>query len=246
MFIDVHCHLDLLKDIDKAIEMARKKKVRVIVCNGINIEVNRKVLSLCEKFKEVKAALGVYPIDALKLKDSRINKEIEFMRNSKSNIVAIGEVGLDFKEDLNNWKRQKEIFRRFILLAIELDKPVIVHSRKAENDCVNILEALKARRVIMHCFCGKFSLVERIVGNGWFLSIPTNVCYSEQFQNIVKKVSIDNLLCETDSPFLHPLRKGDNSPDNVIYSYKMISKLKGMKLKDVEKRIWENFIKVFY
>ncbi len=244
MYIDVHCHLDLCRDIKKVIERFREKGVGIIISNSVKPEVNRKILSFSEKYPEVKVALGIYPIDALSMKDSEIDAEIEFIRINKNKIVAIGEVGLDLKET-SEIDRQREIFIKFIELSKDIDRPIIVHSRKAEKECIEILEKFKAKKVVMHCFCGKFSLVEKIAKNNWFLSIPSSVNHSEQFQNIVKKIDIKNLLCETDAPYLHPLKEIDNTPENVVYSYKKISELKDMMLKDVEKKIEENYKRIF-
>jgi len=245
MYIDVHCHLDLCKNIERIIDNVKKNGVNIIVTNGIDPSTNRKALELTSKYKEVKAALGIYPMEALSLSDDEIEDEIDFIRENMDKVAAVGEVGLDFKEDLKNWERQKEIFRKFINLSIKLNKPVIVHSRKAEKECIEVLEGLNARKVVMHCFCGKFSLVERIAKNGWFISIPANVNYNKQFQDIAEKIDIKNLLCETDAPYLHPLKERDNVPANVIYSYKKIAELKKMKLEDAEKKIENNYRKLF-
>ena len=167
MFIDVHCHLDLLKDIPDSINKAKEKGVGAIVTAGIDYATNRKVLELSERYNIVKAALGVYPIDALKMSEKGIDEEIKFIRNNKEKIIAIGEVGMDFKES-NEVKRQEETFLKFIKLAKELGKPLIVHSRKSEERCIEILEAAMAKKIVMHCFCGSLKLVRRIVENGWY------------------------------------------------------------------------------
>lgn len=244
MYIDVHCHLDLCKDIDKAVESARKKNVGIIIANGINIDTNRKVLSLMEKFDIVRTALGIYPIDALKMSVKGIDEEIAFIRRNREKIVAIGEVGLDFKESEER-KKQEEIFSRFVKLSKEIDKPIIVHSRRAEEKCVEILEKEMAKKVVMHCFCGSKKLIKRIIENSWMLSVPTNVNYSAQFQELVKDAPISSLLCETDSPFLHPLRQRDNSPENVVVSYNKIREIKNLRLDEVEGKIEGNFKKLF-
>ena len=244
MYIDCHCHLDLLKSLGNVIERAKAKRVKLIVANGVDVETNRKVVKYANKFSEVRAALGVYPIDALKMNKRELDKEIEFIRTNSDNIIAIGEVGIDWKES-SEVKKQEENFRKFVKLSIELDKPVIVHSRKAEERCIEILEEEKAKKVVMHCFSGKFKLVKRIVDNGWFLTIPTCVTRSEQFQKIASEMPIEKLLCETDSPFLHPFGKRNNEPGNVVESYKTIAKIKKMKLKDVERRIEANFKELF-
>ncbi len=244
MYIDAHCHLDLCENIERSIKASRKKGVKIIVSNGVNPKNNIDVLRLSTKFIEVKAALGIYPNDGLELSDEEIERELDFIYKNRDNITAIGEIGLDLK-DTSEINKQKQIFIRFINLAMKIDKPVIVHSRKAELECIEVLEMAKAKKVLMHCFLGKFNLVQRIVKNGWFLSIPSSVNYNEHFQNIVKKIDIDNLLCETDSPYLHPLRKKNNDPSNVIFGYKKIAELKDIGVKDAEYAIGKNYFKLF-
>lgn len=247
MFIDVHCHIDVYENIEEIVEKAKKLNVKLIINNGINLEVNRKNLEMSKKFPEIKSALGIYPIDALKISDSEIKKELEFIKSHKKEIVAIGEVGIDFKESVieKEHSKQKEVFKKFVKLAIEINKPIIVHSRKAEKECIEILEELNAQKVIMHCFSGNMKLVEKVKENKWFFSIPTSVKNSEHFQKIVERVPVTQLFCETDSPFLHPDKERNNVPSNVIESYKKISEIKNLSLNDVEKRIEENYKKLF-
>lgn len=245
MFIDVHCHFDLLENKDDAIKKAIQKRVNLIITNGTNPKTNRLQLELSKKFLVIKPALGLYPIDALKLTEAQIDEELEFIKKNKDKIVALGEVGLDFKEDTDNHERQKEIFRKIIRLAKKIDKPVIVHSRKAELACIELLEEEKATKVVMHCFSGKLSLARRCAENGWCLSIPANVVYSEHFQTVIKQLPIENLLCETDSPYLHPKKEWPNDSSNVLESYKKIAEIKKITLKEVEEQIEANQKRVF-
>lgn len=244
MFIDIHCHLNLLTDIYKVVENAHKKNVEIMLTHGTNCDTNRTSLDLAQDFTDIKVALGLYPSDALKMTDEQISDEIKFIEKNKDKIIAIGEVGMDLKENLDI-DRQKKIFEKFVKLAIKLDKPVIVHSRKAELECIEVLEKLKAKKVIMHCFSGNLKLVQRIIDNGWNLSVPTNVTFSEHFQHVVKMTPIGQLFCETDSPYLHPNKEFPNEPANVVFSYNLISEIKGLKLKDVEKMIEENYGRLF-
>ena len=242
MYVDCHCHLDICEDIEKCVKNAREKSV-LIVSAGVDSKTNRKTIDLKEKYG-IKVCLGIYPVDALKLSESELEKEIDFIRKNKKNLVAIGEVGLDFKESEEK-ERQIRIFERFIELSNELDKPIIVHSRKAEEECIEALEKMNSKKVVMHCFSGNFRLVKKIADNGWYLTIPANVKFSEHFQKVAEMIDIKQLLCETDSPYLHPEKKWPNEPANVIESYKKIAKIKKMKLKDVEKQIEENYKKLF-
>ncbi len=246
VFIDVHCHLNYYdeKNIEKILKICEKKNVRVIIDHGVNTKSNRRSLEISAKNKFVKSALGMYPIEALKLNSKEIDKELEFIENNKEKVIAVGEIGLDKKEE-NDFKWQKEVFEKFVKLGIRIDKPVIVHSREAETECVDMLEKLKAKKVVMHCFSGRMSLVKRIAENRWFLSIPSSVKYNEHFQKIVEITPIENILCETDSPYLHPEREKNNTPLNVIASYEKIAEIKKVSLKDIEKLIEKNYESLF-
>lgn len=244
MFIDVHCHLDMLDDIRRAIDRAKKEGVELIITQGTNSQSNNRALEISKKFPQVLAALGLYPTDSLPLSDEDVEALISEIKTNKKRVVAIGEVGLDLKE-IKELDKQAIVFGKMINLALGLDKPIIVHSRKAEKECIEMLEQAGAKKVIMHCFSGKLSLVRRIIDNGWQLSIPTSVKNSEHFQKVIEMTPIENLLCETDSPYLHPDRMYPNEPANVVASYEMIAKIKKLKLKDVEKRVEDNYRKLF-
>ncbi|KHO46788.1 MAG: TatD DNase family protein [archaeon GW2011_AR3] len=250
LLVDVHAHLDSEKfktDLDEVMERARNAGLKHIVSNGLDAKSNRRVLELAGKYGEIKAALGIYPIEALKLRDDEIDAEIGFIRQNKGKIIGIGEVGVDYHWDKTpeGHARQKGIFSKFISLAREIDVPLIVHSRDAEADTVDILEHEGCKKVVMHCFGGSMELVERIEKNRWVLSIPANVVVSGHFQKIVKKVSITQLLTETDAPYLGPERGKRNEPANVSGAVKKIAELKGMTEEETAKNIYMNYQKSF-
>lgn len=244
-YVDCHCHIDFYKDgeIKGIVEKAKEKEV-IILNAGVNVKTNRRILEIAEKYG-TKVSLGLYPIDALKMSDKEIDSELVFIEKNKDKIIAIGEVGMDFKEDDKEPSRQEEIFRKIIKLARKLDLPLIVHSRKAEKECLGVLESEKAKKVVMHCFNGNFKLIQRIVDNGWMITIPTNVVFSEHFQKVIGLVPIEQLLCETDSPYLHPLKERNNVPANVIESYGKIAEIKKISLDEARVRIFENYENLF-
>jgi len=245
VFIDVHCHLDRCKgNSEEIMGRARNANVGIIINNGVGKEANKKTLELSKKFEEVKAALGIYPIDALKLTDKEIDLEIDFIRKNKEKVVAIGEVGLDLKESKEIDKQIKNL-SKFIDLAKELDVPIIVHSRKAEKECIELLEKTGAKKVIMHCFSGDFKLVERIKNNKWSFSIPAVIKFSEHFQKLSREIPIEQIFCETDSPYLHPNKKMNNEPALVVEGYKKIAEIKGISLEECEKKIESNYNNLF-
>ncbi|MBI2658971.1 TatD family hydrolase [Candidatus Woesearchaeota archaeon] len=257
LLVDVHSHLDhhlLTNKIDEIIHRARNAGLRHVITNGINPETNRKCLELSKKYGIVKCGMGIYPRNALKketesgeyplnAEDFDVGEEIEFIRKNKNNIVAISEVGLDFVHGEN--RQQIGDFEKMIRLAEELKKPIVVHSRKAEQKCVEMLESSKNKKIVMHCFSGKKSIVKRIADNGWFLTVPAIVVKSQQFQDIAKNVPISQLFCETDSPYLSPYKEQMNEPAFVIESYSKIAEIKGMDMHEVANNIYMNWQKVF-
>jgi len=250
MLVDVHAHLDLYGpgEVDEIIERAKKTNVRYILTSGLNIETNKLALEFSKKYDIVKASLGIYPPDALhrETKENKkfdLNKELEFIKKNKENFISIGEIGLDYLESPNK-ELQKKVFENVLGLAEKLKKPVIIHSRKAESDCVEILENYKLD-VVMHCFSGNFKLVKKIQEKGWYFSIPANIVRLLHFQNIVQQVPLNQLLTETDAPFLSPYRDRKNESCFVVETINKISEIKKITKKEVEDRIFSNFKKIF-
>ena len=258
MLIDIHCHLDHPSfdgRTDELVENAKKAGLKVILTAGINPETNRNTLEMAKKYDVVKAALGIYPPKtlqkeieagdyALKPNIFDADEEIEFINKNKGEIAAIGECGLDYSQD-EDQKKQKELFEKLISLAEKIKKPIIIHSRKAEADCVDILESSNVKKVLLHCFSGKKKLVRRAAELGFYFSIPTNVVRAQNFQLMVEEVDINQLFCETDSPYLSPFKERMNEPALVLESYKKIAEIKGMELKEVVNNVWMNWQKVF-
>ncbi len=257
MLVDIHTHLDhadFAKDLDKVIDRAKKAGLKTIITNGINPETNRISLKLAEKYDVVRVALGIYPIEALAseaqsgeypidTKQFDVDAEIEFIRQNKDRIIAVGECGLDFKFS-DAKESQIFVFKKMIKLAEQLNKPIIVHSRKAELECIETLEQFKAK-TILHCFSGKVSLIKRARDNGWFFSVPANVVFSQQFQRLVEEVPLSQLFTETDAPYLGPVRGERNEPANVAETIKKIAEIKQMDTKEVENNIYMNYQKMF-
>ena len=165
--------------------------------------------------------------------------------------IAIGEVGLEYSEikDINDTKKniQKSCLKKFIHIAKKHDVPIIIHSRGAELEVVELLEeeGMKNHKVIMHCFSGRKHLVQRIRNNKWYFSIPCNVDRSLHFQQIVKDTPVEQLFTETDSPYLSPVPGKVNRPDNVKHTIKKIAELKGMTPEETSNIIYANYQKLF-
>ena len=257
LLIDIHSHLDhslLINKIGDIVKRAKNAGLKHIITNGINPETNRICLGLSKKYDIIKCGMGVYPRDALKkevetgeaqleIKDFDIDEEIDFIKKNKNDIVAVSEVGLDFVNGES--PQQIEDFQKMINLSEQLSKPIVIHSRKAEAKCIEMLESSKNKKIVMHCFSGRKALVKRIIDNGWFLTIPTNVVRSYQFQENAKLTPITQLFCETDSPYLSPFREQANEPAFVVESYNKIAEIKGMDASEVINNIYMNWQQVF-
>ena len=246
-FIDVHAHLDFPeydKEIDSVMKKCSELKTSVVV-NGTSPSSNRRVLDLAKKYDLVKPALGFYPTDVVSSSSSVFDVEFDFIKRSKC--VGFGEVGLDFKftKDLEDQKKQKKAFWRFIELGEKTNKPLIIHSRKAELDVIEMLESSSLKKPVLHMFSGKKRLVERCADNGWFFSVPVIVNKLQQFQELVKYTNINQLLTETDSPYLGPVPGEKNYPWNVSIAVKKIAELKGFEEKEVENNIFMNYQRLF-
>src|SRR3989338_2481386 len=247
MLVDVHCHLcfkDYDKDRNEVIRRAEKLNMSVID-SGTNLKDNKKSLELSKKYKIIKSSLGLYPLYAIKLKEKELQNEIDFIEGNKDKIIAIGEIGLDKSEENCNLEKQVEVFNKVLSLAEKINKPVIVHSRKAEKECIEILETFKIKHIDMHCFGGNFKLVKKIQDNGWIFSIPTNIVRLFHFQKIVEETPMSQLLTETDSPYLSTFIEKRNEPSFVVETIKKISEIKKLNEEEVKKLIFMNFQKIF-
>ncbi|MBU3942028.1 MAG: TatD family hydrolase, partial [Nanoarchaeota archaeon] len=221
--------------------------IKAIISNGINYKSNRKTLELSRKYKIVKPALGLYPDDTIKLTEEQIKDELNFIEKNKDKIIAIGEVGLDYKycKKKQEQELQKEIFLKIINLSKKINKPIIVHSRKAESDVIDILKNSDAKKVMLHCFSGKLKLIKRAAELGYYFSIPTNITHSQHFQKLAELADINKLLTETDAPYLSPYKNRRNEPSFIIEAIKKIAEIKNISINETANNIFMNYQKVF-
>ena len=247
MLVDVHAHLqhNLFKnDIDEVIKRAKEANVVSIVNSGTSLEENKLCLQLSKKYDILKPSFGMYPLDAIKLNEDDLQKEFDYIIKNKENIIAIGEIGLDYStnEMIN---KQKEIFYKILELSERLKKPIIVHSRKAEKEVLEILETTKIKKAIMHCFTANMNLVNKASDLGFYFSIPPIITRLKHFQTLVEKISLKQILTESDSPFLSPIKEKRNEPFYVGETIKVISQIKKLDRIEIENIIYMNYQNFF-
>ena len=241
--VDAHCHLDFKqfdKDRDEVIERAKKAGVCTIINSGVDYETNLSTLMLSSSHDFIKVTLGLNPN---MIHETDVDMTFELIEERAEDLLGIGEVGLDYYRMKTSKKEQKEVFLRAIELARRLDKPIILHSRDAEGECFELVKGLD--RVIFHCYGGSASLMEQIVDRGFYISLATVICYSDSHRKVVERVPLENLLIETDSPFLSPFRGKRNEPAYVMEAAKKIAEVKGIWVEEVADATLMNVKRVY-
>ncbi|MFH1450752.1 MAG: TatD family hydrolase, partial [archaeon] len=243
----VHSHLCLKffdKDREIVLQQAKKQGVVAIIDSGETLKENDCSLSLAEKFPILLPCAGFSPKN-LKPADAKLVQD--HIRANSETFIAIGEVGLDYwhVKEIGEREKQKKIFISFIELAKELNKPIVVHSRSAGKYAIDLLIQNRAKKVCMHAFDGSAQSAKAGINAGYFFSIPPSVKFSQQKQNFVRKIPIENLLLESDSPSLGPVRGERNEPKNIVVSLGEIAKLKNLSKEEVARITTENARKLF-
>lgn len=237
--VDAHCHLNF-EQYDEDREDVLKEaseKLEFVAVPGVNRESNREVLEFQRTHPEtVVANMGLHPT----YEDSfdEVDRIVEQIREEDP--AAIGEIGLDHHHvtDDKTRKKQEEVFHRLLSLAEELEKPVVVHSREAEKKAFKILKEYELPEIFLHCFNGSPELAAEAAETGMKIGVTTQVLYSGRVQGIVEEIDVNDMILETDSPFLY--RGERNRPVNVIESAEKISEIKKVSAEDVIKETTRN------
>lgn len=252
MLFDSHAHLDARKfdnDRDDVIIRAKESGVSYIMNPGADFESSVKSVELASKYDMIYAAVGVHPHDA-KTMDDMILQLLKGL-TKKPKVMAVGEIGLDFHYDYSPRDIQRKCFREQIRLAKEVNLPIIVHDRKANNEVMSILREEKAFDigVLMHCYSGSAELASQYVHKGAYISIAGPVTFksARKTVEVVETVPLDYLMIETDSPYLtpHPYRGKRNESSYVKYVAEKIAEIKEISLEEVIEKTTENAKRYF-
>ena len=262
MYVDVHAHLihpDFEGEEDATAERAAAAGLDYVIVNGLEPRSNRAVLALCQRHGHLLPALGIYPVDAIAHRIDHAawthdwpppeafdpDAEIAFIDSVADQIVAVGECGLDQYWITDQAAEQERVFRGLCEVALRRDLPVILHSRKAEQRCFEILQEMGVEKADFHCFGGKLKLARRIADAGYYLSIPPVVVRAESFQRMTQKLPLDRLLTETDCPYMGPDRGERNEPARVPRGVAAMALARGLPVDEMAAAIRENFRRLF-
>lgn len=255
--IDTHCHLeqsDYNKDRDTVIRRCKQKLQAVITscANPANFGLTLQLVRNYQGF--LFATASIHPSYVKKFSEEEITDYIEQIKSNRDHLVAIGETGLDYhwvKDD--EWqKKQKHLFVRLIEVAKQLHLPLVIHSRDSSEDAIEILEQHAGKRVHMHMFTNR-ALLNQVIDNGWLISVNTFLLRSKNMKKIVRDCPIDQLMLETDSPWLGVDRDGRikpkdevrNEPTSVRLVAEKIADIKKMDIEQVDQQTTSNAIKFF-
>jgi TatD DNase family protein len=239
--IDTHAHLDALDDAAGALERARAAGVERVIAIGSGIESAKETNTLAAHEQGVFVAVGIHPHQA------GSGESLDELRILAADAVAIGEIGLDFYRDYAPREDQRRVFEAQLQLADELDKPVIVHTRAAEQETAHLLESF-AGTVIMHCFSTP-ELLPIVLERGYYVSFAGNVTYpkAQDLRDAAAQVRADRLLAETDSPYLapQPVRGKRNEPAYIAHTYAVLAEKRGEDVDRLTRQIDANADEAF-
>ncbi|MDP1552619.1 MAG: TatD family hydrolase [Methanobacteriaceae archaeon] len=249
--IDTHCHLDFKdfnKNRDEVIKRA-KHKLTCIINSGATLGGNRRVLKLSKEHEKfIYPSLGFHPVDSARSDQSVIEQVIEEMDENIGQAVAIGETGMDYHhvKDNDGRKRQEKIFHQFTRLAQEYELPLIIHARDSEERAFNIVKKYKSiPEVIFHCYSGSLDTARKIIEEGYYTSFSTMIVFSKHHQMLAEEIPLQNILTETDSPYLSPFKGKKNEPSFLEEAINKIAEIKKKKFSQIDKATEKNARKVF-
>lgn len=252
MIFDTHAHYDdeaFDEDRDSLIASLKDNGITRVVNVGADLKGSRASVELADKYDFIYAAIGAHPDNAKEIDDAGIATLKELSKNKK--VVAIGEIGLDYYWNKDNAEEQKEAFSRQINLARELSLPIIIHSRDAAKDTMDVLKEKDAGSVggVMHCFSYSTEIAREVVDMGLYIGVGGVVTFKngKKLREALLEVPLDKIVLETDCPYLapEPHRGSRNSSLNLPYVVKAIADIKGVSVEEVMKTTYNNACRMY-
>lgn len=248
-FVDAHIHLsdrEYAEKIEEIILEAKNNNVVALVSNSMNLETSIKSLELAERYNGiVYAAMGIHPWNVNTLTEEELQQTTDLIMKQRHNraLIAIGEVGLDYKYE-KIWEKQLMVFDEMLRLAEKLNLPVIIHSRGTTAQIVDMLPSYSLKRILLHWFSNPISVLPKVIERGYYISEGPPTAYSNGIREIVKKVMLTNLLTETDGPvryFKSPFDGKMTTPAFIPTVVDTIAEIKRISVEEAADQIAKNF-----
>ncbi|MCR6545262.1 TatD family hydrolase [Dehalobacterium formicoaceticum] len=252
VLFDTHAHLNdpaFAGDLEAVIERAGEAGVKRIATVGYDLPSSVQAIKLAKRFKGIYAVIGLHPHDATALDEDSLYQLEVYAREPE--VVAIGEIGLDYYRDHSPRDVQQEAFRKQIRLAKKLGKPIVIHDREAHGDTMQIIKEEKGgiNGGIFHCFSGSWEMARQCITLGFHISMAGPVTFknANKLLEVAKMVPLDRLLVETDCPYLtpHPYRGKRNEPARVRLVAERIAELRGISLEKLAEATTKNAMEVY-
>ena len=254
MIADSHCHLDysnLYDQLDIVVKRAQLNQVKYLLTICTTLESFEKIKLIIEKYEDIYGTFGIHPHESKKYKNVDLDYIINLKKKYKK-VIGIGETGLDFYYNYSDKKIQKKSFIEHIHAASQLNIPLIVHSRNAEIETYEILKSEKNNsnlKVLIHCFTGSKDFAKKLIDMNCYISVSGVITFknSTELAKTVSSIPIENLLVETDSPYLTPIpyRGKINEPSYIVYTVEKLSEIKKISKEQVISNTTYNFKNLF-
>ena len=252
MFIDSHCHLNLLAEeeggLDAVLAQAKENNVDHILSIAIDKSSCHEVISIAERYPNITASVGIHP-NVEQEENFTADELVALAQHDK--VVAIGETGLDYFRSEGDLEWQRDRFRTHIHAANQLKKPLIIHTREARDDTMDILEQENAEQAggIIHCFTENWDTAQRALDIGFYISLSGIVTFknAKELQEVAKKLPLDRILIGTDAPYLAPMphRGKTNKPAFVKHVAEFLAELRGDTVENIARSTSANFNQLF-
>ncbi len=245
MIFESHAHYDdkrYKNDVDKVLKNCYEEGITKIVNIGADINTSINSVKLAKKYDFVYATVGVHPHDV----QDMTNEDIEILRelSNEEKVLAIGEIGLDYYYEHSDKPSQRKWFKEQLKLANELDMPVIIHSRDADNECYEIVKEFCPKKAVIHCFSGSKELAMKYIELGCYIGVGGVVTFknAKKLIEVVKAIPLDRILLETDAPYLtpEPYRGERNVSTYLKIVAEKVANLKEISIENVENTTFDN------
>jgi len=229
--IDTHAHLDEIENLDLALKQATASGIVAIVAVGSDCESNAKTMEIFQRYHTcVYPALGLHPCNLANLGPAQINENLQFIEQNIATAIAIGEIGLDYDKRIiktASKELQKDTLRQLLNLAKKYDKPVVIHSRYAWRDSLQLVQDIGVTKAVFHWFTGFSNVLKDVIASGYFISATPATEYHEEHRRAVRETPLNKLLLETDSPVTYGREERYRAtPADVLKSLKATAELK--------------------
>ena len=237
MLIDTHCHLffdELKEDLSSILKRAADLGVTKFICVGTNIEDSKDSYNLALNYENIFSTAGVHPHDTGEVAENYIDELYKMLKNKK--VVAVGEIGLDYFKELSDIRVQKKIFAEQLELAQKINKPIVFHNRDSDDDIINTLSEFPNVYGVAHCFSSTYDVAKKLINMGFYISFSGNLTFkNSHLPDVAKRLPIDRLLVETDSPFLSPVphRGKTNEPGRARFVADLLARLHNLSINEV-------------